>query len=130
MCCLCFLASYSLLSAQGVLQLYLASLQQACKLMYPAAPDATCCCLWPQVWLDHDNVLLGSKCNKLTRLHLPSLTCEDIPYPPQPVHRSGRRVIASRRRLLIAKEHRFCFSVCQHMLNILVLDHISAFLNQ
>lgn len=47
-----------------------------------------------QTWLDHNNVLVGTKCNKLRVVHLPTQTWHEVPYPEQPVHRQGPDLLA------------------------------------
>lgn len=47
----------------------------------------SCPCL--QAWLDDAHVLVGTKCNKLLCLHVPSHTHTLINYPQQSVYRHG-----------------------------------------
>lgn len=51
-----------------------------------------------QAWLDHNNVLVGTKCNKLRKVHIPTRTWQDIPYPAQPMHRDNPDLLASSNR--------------------------------
>lgn len=48
-----------------------------------------------QVWLDQDNVLVGSKCNALRQLHIPTRTWQNVAYPAPPVHRLGPDLLAT-----------------------------------
>lgn len=66
------------------------------KMPCPASENQLSCCL--QSWLDHNNVLVGTKCNKLRQLHVPSRTWQDVPYPAQPVYRQGPDLLASANR--------------------------------
>jgi WD40 repeat protein len=70
------------------------NMQSTCCLHpLPNPENRPSCCL--QSWLDHNNVLVGTKCNKLRQLHVPSRTWQDVPYPEQPVHRQGPDLLAS-----------------------------------
>lgn len=51
-----------------------------------------------QAWLSHDTCLVGTKCNKLRRVHVPTRTWQEVAYPEQPVHRLGPDVFASGNR--------------------------------
>lgn len=51
-----------------------------------------------QAWLDHNNVLVGSKCNKLRMHHVPTGTWQEVPYPEQPPHRQGPDLLARANR--------------------------------
>lgn len=51
-----------------------------------------------QTWLDHNNVLVGSKCNKLRMHHVPTGAWQEVPYPEQPIHRQGPDLLARANR--------------------------------
>lgn len=51
-----------------------------------------------QTWLDHDNVVIGTKCNRLRQVHIPTRTWHELAYPPQPVHRLGPDLLATGNR--------------------------------
>lgn len=54
--------------------------------------------VYVQAWLDHNNVLVGSKCNKLRIHHVPTGTWQELAYPEQPVHRLGPDLLARANR--------------------------------
>jgi hypothetical protein len=57
-------------------------------------PACSPCCSSMQAWLDHNNALVGTKCNKLRVVHLPTRTWHEVGYPEQPVHRQGPDLLA------------------------------------